>query len=80
VNAYTLVRDHFVPVRHNAATLVANNPFLPDAPTPAIPSQGNLDYNVIHMWNLRMNAERENATTPRRHGLRGRWRPGMPSR
>lgn len=66
----TVLRD-FVPTKPNAATLVASNPFLPDAPTPSTP--GNLDYNAMHMWNLRMNAEREAATRPRRT----RWRPGM---
>lgn len=71
-----VVRD-FVPTKPNAATLVANNPFLPDAPTPAIPSQGKPDYNAMHLWNLRMNAEREKARRPHRLPLRTRWRPGM---
>ena len=61
-----VVRD-FVPTEPNLATMLANNPFLPDAPTPATHSQGKLDYNAIHMWNLRMNAEREKAMRP--------WRP-----
>jgi hypothetical protein len=60
----------FVPTKPNAATLVANNPLLPDAPTPTIPSQKNVDYNAIHMWNLRMNAEREKAMRPWRRARR----------
>jgi hypothetical protein len=56
-----IVRDR-VPTKPNSATLVANNPFLPDAPIPTSPSQGKPDYNAIHMWNLRMNAEREKPT------------------
>jgi len=39
------------------ATLVANDSFLSNAPTPASPSQGKLDYNAMHMWHLRVNAE-----------------------
>lgn len=72
----TVVRD-FVPTKPNAATLVANNPFLPDAPTPTIPGQGKIDYNAMHMWNLRMNGEREKAMRPWRPARRTRWRPGM---
>jgi hypothetical protein len=72
----TVVRD-FVPTKPNAATLAANNPFLSDAPTPAIPSQGKLDYNAISMWNLRMNAEREKAMRPCKLPRRTRWRPDM---
>jgi len=71
----TVVRD-FVPTKPNAATLVANNPFLPDESTPAIPSQGKLDFNAMHMWNLRMNAERDRAKVVRNRRWR-RWRPGM---
>jgi hypothetical protein len=71
----TVVRD-FVPTKPNVATLVANNPFLPDAPTPAKPSQGKLDYNAMHMWNHRMNAERDRANGMI-HTRRRRWRPGM---
>jgi hypothetical protein len=71
-----VVRD-FVPTKPNAATLVANNPILPDAPTPAIPNQAKLDYNAIHMWNLRMKAEREKAMKPCKLPRRTRWRPGM---
>src|SRR6202795_2014870 len=41
-----VVRD-FVPTKPNAATLVANNPVLPDAPTPTNPSHKKLDYNTI---------------------------------
>jgi hypothetical protein len=57
------VRD-LVPTRPNAATVVANNPFLLDAPTPAFPGPGKLDYNVIHRWNLRLNGASENGTRP----------------
>lgn len=53
-----MVRD-FVPTEPNAATLVAQNPFLPEAPTSAI-----LDYNAIHMWNLRMNGRPETPMPP----------------
>jgi hypothetical protein len=72
-----VVRD-FVPTKPNAATLVANNPVLPDAPTPTNPSHKKMDYNAIHMWNLRINSEREKAMRPWRPGRRTRWRPGMP--
>ena len=72
----TVVRD-FVPTKPNAATLVANNPFLPDAPTSAIATQGKLDYNAIHMWNLRMNGEREKAMRPWSMARRTRWSPVM---
>jgi hypothetical protein len=65
----TVVRG-FVPTEPNAATLVANNPFPPDAPT--IPDK--LDYNAMYMWNLRMDAVREKAMRPWRPI---RWRPGM---
>ena len=68
----TVVRDHFVPTEPNAATLVANNPFLPDEPTPTI--SGKIDYNAMYMWNLRMYAAHEAATRPWRPI---RWRPGM---
>jgi hypothetical protein len=54
----TVVHD-FVPTKPNAATRVANNPSQSEAPTPAIPRQGKPDYNAIHLWNLRVNAERE---------------------
>jgi len=37
-----VLRD-VVPTNPNAATLVANDPFLPDAPSQAIPSQRKLD-------------------------------------
>jgi hypothetical protein len=70
----TVVRG-VVPTEPNAATLVANNPFLPDAPTPAIP--GKLDYNAMHMWNLRMYAAHEAAPRLFRPVRRIRWRPGM---
>jgi len=73
----TVVRDHFAPTEPNAATLVANNPFLPDAPTSASSSQGKLDYNAMYMWHLRMNGEREKAMRPWRAARRIRWRPGM---
>lgn len=75
----TVVR-YFVPTTPNAATLVANNPVLSDAPTPAKSSQEKIDYNAMHMWNLRMNGEREKAMRPRRTARRTRWRPGMASR
>jgi hypothetical protein len=67
----------WVPTTPNAATLVANNPLLPDAPTPANPSQGKPDYNAIHMWNLRMNAKREKAMRSCRLPRQRRWYPGM---
>jgi hypothetical protein len=70
----TVLRD-FVPTEPNAVTLVANNPFIPDAPTPTIP--GRLDYNAIHMWNLRMSAAHEATMRPWRPVRRIRWRPGM---
>ena len=69
----TVVRG-VVPTEPNAATLVANNPFLPDAPTPTIPEK--LDYTAMHMWNLRMIAAREAGTTALRPAPRIRWRPG----
>jgi len=69
----TVLRD-VVPTKPNAATLVANNPFLADAPTPTDP--GKLDYTAVHMWNVRMNAAREAGTTPLRPAPRIRWRPG----
>jgi hypothetical protein len=72
----TVVRD-FVPTKPNAATLVANNSFLPNAPSPAIHKQGKVNYNAIHMWNLRMNAVREEGMRPWRPARRIRWRPGM---
>jgi hypothetical protein len=57
-----------VPTKPNAATLVANNPYLPDAPTPAITGQRKPDGNAIFMWNLKMKSARERALRP--------WRPG----
>lgn len=72
-----VLRD-FVLTKPNAATLVANDRFLPDAPTPALP--GKLDYNAMHMWNLRMNGEHEKAIRPWGRARRIRWRPGMPFR
>jgi hypothetical protein len=66
-----------VPTKPNAATLVANNPLLPEAPTPANPSQEDPDYNAMHMWHLRMNGERERAIRHRRPARRIRWRRGM---
>lgn len=68
----TVVRD-FVQTKPNAATLVANDPLLPAAPTPATPSQGKLDYNAMHMWNLRMYGEREKAMRAWRPVRRRRW-------
>jgi hypothetical protein len=55
-----LLRD-YVRTEPNAATLVANNPFLPDAPSSSISNEEKRDYNAIHMWNLRMNAPADNA-------------------
>jgi hypothetical protein len=72
----SVIQD-FVPTKPNAATLVANNPFLLDAPTPGAPNQGKIDYNAIHMWNLRMYGEREKAMRPWRPARRIRWRPGI---
>jgi hypothetical protein len=46
----TVVRD-LVPTKPNAATLVANDPYLPDAPKRA---NAKLDYNAIHLWSLRL--------------------------
>jgi hypothetical protein len=69
----------FVPTKPNAATLVANNPFLPEAPTPTSPRQEKPDYMAMYMWNLRMNAEHDKAMRPCRPAFRTRWRPGMPS-
>jgi hypothetical protein len=69
----TVLRD-FVQTKPNAAMLVANNPFLPDAPTSAIPNQGKPDYTAMYMWHLRMNAERAKATGPWRPPRRSRWR------
>jgi biotin operon repressor len=71
---HTVVRD-VAPTKPNAATFVANNPFLADTPTPSTP--GKLDYNAMYMWHLRMNAEREAATKPWRPARGIRWRPGM---
>jgi hypothetical protein len=71
----TVLRN-FVPTKPNAATLVANNPLLPDAPTPENTSPGRIDYNAMHMWNLRMNGQREKAMRPWRPARRTRWRPG----
>ncbi|MGB9245318.1 MAG: hypothetical protein WCC03_18365 [Candidatus Acidiferrales bacterium] len=70
----TVVRG-VLPTKPNAATLVANNPFLADAPTPTIP--GKLDYTAVHMWNLRMNAAHEETMKPWPPAQRSRWRPGM---
>jgi hypothetical protein len=72
-----IVRDR-VPTKPNAATLVANTPSVPDAPTPTSSSQGKPDYNAIHMWNLRMSSEQEKAMRPWFPLRRFRWRPGMP--
>jgi hypothetical protein len=71
-----VVRD-FVPTKPNAATLVANDPFLPDAPLPAIREERKLDYNAMHMWNLRMNSEHERARSVWHPGRRTRRRPGI---
>ncbi len=74
----TVVRD-FVPTKPNAATLVAQDRFLPDAPTPAIPRE--LDYNALHRWNLRMNGSREKELSPSGLRLNRRHRrPGLPFR
>lgn len=54
----------WVPTKPNAATLVANNPYLPEAPKPANPSESKPDYNAMHMWNLRIQGEREKAMGP----------------
>jgi hypothetical protein len=69
----TVLRD-FVPTKPNAATLVANNPTLPDAPAA---SQGGrrIDYSAIHMWNLRMNCIGRQGTRPSRPARPTRWRP-----
>jgi hypothetical protein len=72
----TVVRDHFVPTEPNAATLVANDPFLPDAPTPTIPER--LDYNAMHMWNLKMNGERQRAKKSWRPARYARWHRSIP--
>jgi hypothetical protein len=69
----TVLRD-FVPTAPNAATLVANDPFLPNAPTSAFHGSRKLDYNAIHMWNLRMNGVSENGTRPLRPARATRWR------
>ncbi len=66
----TLLRD-FVPTKPNAATMVANNPFLPDAPASAIPKNGKSDYTAMYMWHLRIGAERAKVTES--------WRPPRPS-
>jgi hypothetical protein len=70
----TVVRG-VLPTKPNAATRVANNPCLADAPTPSTP--GKLDNNAIYLWNLRMNAEREAATRPWSLARKTRWLPGM---
>jgi hypothetical protein len=44
----------FVQTKPNAATLVANNPYLPDAPTPIIHDQKKPKNDAIFMWNLRI--------------------------
>ena len=69
----SVIRD-FVPTKPNTATLVANNPFLPDAPTSAVPNQGKHDYTAMYLWHLRMNAERAKAIEPWRPPGRSRWR------
>jgi hypothetical protein len=69
----TVLHD-FVPTKPNAATLVANNPLLPDAPTSAIPDNVKLDYTAMHMWNLRLNGAREKAMRPWRPTRWTRWR------
>jgi hypothetical protein len=61
-----------VPTTPNAAARVAQNPTLPDPPG-SPQNEGRLDYNAIHMWNLKVNAARE--WRPVR--FRRRWRPGM---
>lgn len=71
----TVIRD-VVPTKPNPATLVAQNPHLPDAPSPTIP--GKLDYGAMHKWNLRMSGKGEKATRSWRPGPRARWRPGKP--
>jgi hypothetical protein len=42
-NAYAITREGDLQNQ-----LVANNPFLPDAPTPAISRQRKVDYNAMH--------------------------------
>jgi hypothetical protein len=71
----SVVRD-FAPTEPNAATLAANSPFLPDPPISPTHSQGKLDYNAMHAWNLRMSAEHQATMRPWRPGPRTRWRPG----
>jgi hypothetical protein len=75
----TVLRD-FVLTEPNAATLVANNRFLPDAPTPAIVGEGKLDYNAMHMWNLRINGASENETRQFGAARVTRWRFRRPFR
>jgi hypothetical protein len=64
----------FVPTTPNAATLAADTPFVPDAPTPTIQSQGKPDYNAMHMWNLRMKGVSENRMRSFRPARATRWR------
>jgi hypothetical protein len=66
----------FVQTKPNAATLVANNPYLPDAPTPIIHDQKKPNNDAIFMWNLRMNGAREGAMSHWHPAGRTRWRPG----
>ena len=46
-----------VPTELNAATLAAQSPILPHAPTSPVPGKRRPDYDAIHMWNLRVNAQ-----------------------
>jgi hypothetical protein len=62
------------PTKPNAATRVAQNPFLPSAPKSPNRTRG-LDYTAIHMWNLRIAAASTYEGHPGRVGRR--WRPGM---
>lgn len=68
----TIVRDR-VPTKPNAATFVAQNPLLSDAP--ASPNRTNHlpNYTTMYMWHLRVNAERDKPMGPSRPALRSRW-------
>lgn len=68
----TIVRDR-VPTKPNAATLAAQNPVLPNAPTPSRRASHTPNYTAVHMWQLRVNAERDKVTRPSRPAFRSRW-------
>jgi hypothetical protein len=73
----TIVRD-CVPTKPNAATLAAQNPCVSDAPASSGRTKAPPDYLAMYLWQLKMNAAREQPDERRRPTpVARRWYPGM---